>query len=142
MDDLERSIKKLGGAPQKCVTKAAKAGASIPLKAAKKGGWVDQSGEMRKGIVMKGEKQHVQGKKVYAVLMDPAKNDIFVKMSKDGKKRYYYPASQEYGFRTRNGGYVPGFHFLKKAMEDNPKAIERKVVDVMSKEVDKALSGG
>jgi hypothetical protein len=57
-------------------------------------------------------------------------------MTKSGK-RYYYPASQEYGFRTRSGVYVPGFHYLKNALEDNSRKIEKEIVDVLSKEIDK-----
>ena len=140
MKELQGSIKRLGKLPQKCVTKAAKSGASIALKAAKAGGWLDQTGEMRKGIIIHGERRKKVAKKVYDIMMDPNKNDTFVKMSKDGKKRYYYPASQEYGFKTKNGKNIPGFHFLRDAIQDNSGAIEKKTVDVLSKEIDKELS--
>jgi hypothetical protein len=136
MPELERTIKRLGQLPQKCVTKAARKGANIPLKAAKKGGWIDQSGEMRKGIILKGEKTKIKGKKVYQAVMDPAKNDIFAKYSKGGK-RAYYPASQEYGFKARNGKYIPGFNFFKDAIVNNSIKIEKEVVGVLSKEIDK-----
>jgi hypothetical protein len=73
-------------------------------------------------------------------MMDPAKNDQFVKMSKDGK-RSYYPASQEYGFLTVDGGYVPGYRYLRRAITDNETEIEKKVIEVATKEAEKALRG-
>jgi hypothetical protein len=136
MDELEAYMRDMGRLPQKVVTKAARKGAMIIRRVARKGGWIDQSGELRKGIVLKGEKAKIKGKKVYQVVMDSAKNDIFVKMTKSGK-RYYYPASQEYGFKTKNGGYTPGFHFLRNALVDNSRGIEKVMVDIMSKEIDK-----
>ena len=135
MKELEKTIRKLGKLPQKCVTKAAKKGAQIALKAAKqKAPFL--TGALEEGIILKGEKTRRKGKKVYQVTMNPAMNDVFVKTTKDGK-RYYYPASQEYGFITKNGGYVPGFHYLRDSLVDNKERIEKTVVDVLAKEIDK-----
>lgn len=135
MEELEKTIRKLGKLPQKCVTKAAKKGAQIALKAAKqKAPFL--TGALEEGIILKGEKTRRKGKKVYQVTMNPAMNDVFVKTTKDGK-RYYYPASQEYGFITKNGGYVPGYHFLRDSLVDNKERIEKTVVDVLAKEIDK-----
>lgn len=135
MKELERTIRKLGQLPQKCVTPAARKGARIALKAARANApW--ETGELSNGIVLKGERARKKGKKVYQVTLDPAKNDIFVKETKDGK-RYYYPASMEYGFITRDGGYSPGFHYLRDALVDNKTAIERTVVDELAKQIDK-----
>jgi hypothetical protein len=136
MKELERMIKRAGELPQRCVTLAAKKGANIPKKIARKGGWIDKTGSLRRGIVLKGERSKVKGKKVYQVTMDAKMNDTFVKKSKAGI-RYYYPASQEYGFRTKNGGYIPGFHFMRNAMVNNYSKIENEIVDVLSKEIDK-----
>ena len=135
MKELEKTIRKLGKLPQKCVTKAAKKGAQIALKAAKqKAPFL--TGALEEGIILKAEKTKKKGKKVYQVTMNPAMNDVFVKTTKDGK-RYYYPASQEYGFITKNGGYVPGFHYLRDSLVDNKERIEKTVVDVLAKEIDK-----
>jgi len=135
MEELEKTIRKLGKLPQKCVTKAAKKGAQIALKAAKqKAPFL--TGALEEGIILKGEKTRRKGKKVYQVTMNPAMNDVFVKTTKDGK-RYYYPASQEYGFITKNGGYVPGYHYLRDSLVDNKERIEKTVVDVLAKEIDK-----
>lgn len=135
MKELEKTIRRLGKIPQKCVSPAAKKGARIALKAAReKAPW--QTGELSNGIILKGERIKKRGKKVYDVMMDPAKNDIFVKVTKDGK-RYYYPASQEYGFITRDGGYVPGAHFLRRSIDDNKSEIERVMVQELAKQIDK-----
>lgn len=136
-DDLMRDFEKLGKVPQSAATRAAQAGGRIALKAAKALAPVD-TGELRDGIILKGERNRERGKKVYDVMMDPAKNDVFVKMTKEGK-RAYYPASQEYGFLTVDGRYIPGYGFLRRAVDDNAEQIERKVLEVAGKEVDKAL---
>lgn len=58
------------------------------------------------------ERSKYPGKIVRQVYMDAGMNDTFVKVSKAGK-RYYYPASQEYGFRIAgrkpNSVYVDPF---------------------------------
>lgn len=139
MKELERSIKKLGGVPQKIATKAAKAGANIAYKAAKNNAPIDK-GDLKSGIIIKGERRVKLGKKMYDIMMDPSKNDKFVKVSKDGK-RSYYPASQEYGFMTVDGGYVPGYRYLRRSITENAGAIERKIVEVAGKAIDDALRG-
>lgn len=53
-------------------------------------------------------------KVVRDILFDARMNDTFVKMTKTGK-RYYYPASQEYGFKKVNGGRVPGRYYMRDA---------------------------
>lgn len=139
LKELERAMNKLGKVPQTVATKSARAGASIALKAARSEAPVD-TGALKGGIILKGERKVKPGKKVYDVMMDPKKNEVFVKMSKDGK-RSYYPASQEYGFMTADGGYVPGYHFLRKSITENARSIESKIVEVAGKAIDKALEG-
>ena len=138
MKKLEKSFKKLGKVPQKCVTPAARKGMNIALRSAKKNSPED-TGELKGGMKLIGEKSRTKGKKVYQVVFDRSKNDIFQKKNKEGKVTGYYPASQEYGFFARNGRYVPGFHFMKKAMEDNSQTIAKKIVSEVNKNIDKAL---
>lgn len=59
-----------------------------------------KSGDLISGIVPSPweENSKYPGKIVRQVYMDAGMNDTFVKMSRSGK-RYYYPASQEFGFR-------------------------------------------
>lgn len=139
MKELERAFKELGKVPQSTATKSARAGTTIGFKAAKANAPVD-SGDLKSGIIMKKERRTVQGKAVYDVMMDPAKNDIFAETSKDGE-RSYYPASQEYGFLTVDGGYVPGYRFFKRSIAENARVIEKKMVDVAAKDIDKAWRG-
>lgn len=70
--------------------------------------------------------------------MDPAKNDVFVKETATGI-RYYYPSSQEYGYFTVSGRYIPGFRYLRKAITENERAIETAIVKVGVEEITKAL---
>lgn len=140
MKELQKSFKKLGEVPQKCVTPAARKGMNIPLKSAKNNAPVD-AGELKKGMKLVGEKSRIKGKKVYQVVFDRAKNNIFQKKNAAGQVVGYYPASMEHGFFAKNGRYIPGYHFLKRAMEDNKGAIEKKVVEEATKQVDKALKG-
>ncbi|WMT42847.1 HK97 gp10 family phage protein [Paenibacillus sp. D2_2] len=139
MKELESMFKQLEKVPQTVATKAARAGATIPLKAAREDAPEDD-GDLKKGIILKRERKVKVGKAVYGVMMDPAKNDIFVKTSADGK-RSYYPASMEYGFLTVDGGYVPGYHFMRNALEDNKVAVEKKVLDTAKVAVEKILKG-
>ena len=140
MKELERSFRKLGKVPQKCVTPAAKKGMNIALKSAKKNAPED-TGALKGGMKLIGEKSRVKAKKVYQVVFDRSKNDIFQKKNKEGKVIGYYPASQEYGFFSKNGRYIPGFHFMKRAMEDNSGTITRKIVSEVGKNIDKAVGG-
>lgn len=59
-----------------------------------------KSGDLIDGITPSPweENSAYPGKVVRQVYMDAGMNDAFVKVAKNGK-RYYYPASQEYGFR-------------------------------------------
>lgn len=134
-DELLRSIKGLETLPQKVASRAAREGGKIELAAARAMAPVD-TGLLRKGLKIVGEKASTKGRKVYQVVFDRAYNDVFVKNSKSGD-RYYYPASQEFGFKTRGGGYVPGYHFLEKSMSDKGPLIERTIVNGFIREIDK-----
>lgn len=140
MKELKKSIDKLGKVPQKCVTPAAKKGMNIAFKSAKSNAPIE-TGALKKGIKLAGEKARVKGKKVYRIVFDRAMNDVFQKKNKKGKVTGYYPVSQEYGFFAKNGRYIPGFHFVQKGLNDNANAITKKIVDEMGKNIDKALEG-
>lgn len=133
LDEVLKALNGLEKLPQKCVTKSAKAGAQIALKSAKANAPY-KKGTLRSGIVLKAEKSKTQGKKVYQVTVNS--DDRFVKITKDGK-RYFYPASQEYGFRLKNGGKVEGKHFMRNSLTNNKTIIERTMVQVLASEVDK-----
>lgn len=136
MKELQRAIKRLGDVPQKAVTPAAKKGMRIALNAAKQNAPVD-TGELKSGLKMVGERSRAKGKKVYQVVFDRAKNDVFQKKNEKGEIIGYYPASQEYGFFARNGRYIPGYHFLEKSLTGNARKIEKTIVDEMLKRIEK-----
>ena len=140
MKELERSFKKLGQVPQKCVTPAARKGMNIALRSSQKNAPED-TGALKGGMKLIGEKARVKAKKVYQVVFDRKKNNIFQKQNKEGQVTGYYPSSQEYGFFAKNGRYIPGVHFMKRAMEENSGTITRKIVSEVSKNIDKALGG-
>lgn len=137
--DLELAAKAIGGVTKKQLTPAVRKAMKPVLQAARDAAPID-TGALKKGIILKGEKNKPPLKKVFQVTMDKKKNDIFVKgLDADGEgKRAYYPASQEYGFLKKNGGKVPGKHFLKKAAEQQeaqlPDAITDELVGQIQKE--------
>lgn len=135
MRELQNTIKELGKLPQKCVTKAARKGARIALVDAKQNAPVD-TGNLKRALKLVPEKNRVRGKKVFQVSFDRSFNDVFVKISADGK-RSYYPASQEYGYFAVNGRYIPGFRYLRNSIDNNEQKIEKTMVDVLAGEIDK-----
>lgn len=139
MDKLEKSLKRLGQVPQKHVTSSSRKGMNIAFREAKNKAPVDE-GNLKSGLKLIGEKSRTKGKKVYQVVFDRAKNDIFQKKNKEGKVTGYYPASQEYGFFAKNGRYIPGYHFLRKSLESKAKSIERKIIEDMQNKIEKELS--
>jgi len=134
MRELMRTIRTLERLPQKVVTKAARKGMNVALLAARRRAPVD-TGMLKKGLKLSGEKARTKGKKVYQVTFDKGMNDVFAKVSQAGK-RSYYPASQEFGWTT-NGKYTPGYNYLKKSMDSNTQKIETTIVRVMTDEIDK-----
>lgn len=140
MKELKRSIKRLGDVPQRAVTPSARKGMNIAFKTAQKLAPEDK-GYLKMGLTLKGERSRHKGKKVYQVTFKggPAWNDIFQTRNSLGEITGYYPASQNYGFFARNGRYIPGYHFLEKALENNAKTIEKTIVQEMLKRIDKEL---
>jgi len=139
MRELQKSLEKLGKVPQKHVTSAAKKGMNIELKAAKAAAPVD-TGMLRKGMKLIGEKSKYKGKKVYRIVFDRAYNNIFQKPNKQGKITGYYPVSQEYGFFAKNGRYIPGYRFIHATFESNTSRIEKTIVSEMKKKIDQEIS--
>lgn len=114
-----------------------------------------KSGDLISGIVPSPweENSKYPGKIVRQVYMDYAMNDTFVKMTKTGK-RYYYPASQEYGFKIsgrttltpqQSSAYqvsarkktVPGKYFMHDTFNEYVPVFEEDVVKFVGKVVSK-----
>lgn len=134
-DELQKLIDEIGRIPQRVVTKSARNGARVLHRAIKNAAPVD-TGQLRKGIIVKPEKSRTKGKKFFQVVMSEHMNDVFVKYTKEGK-RYYYPASMEYGFRTRDGGYSPGHYFMKRSSDMLSSAVENRMLQTLADELDK-----
>lgn len=133
LDEVLKVLNGLEKLPQKCVNKSARNGAKIALNYARnKAPYF--TGALSNGIILKAEKTSKSGKKVYDVALE--NNPDFVKITKDNK-RYYYPASQEFGFRTKGGGKVEGLHFMRDSLTKNKSLIEKTMVNVLAREIDK-----
>lgn len=76
----------------------------------------NRTGTLARGIIVSpaAERSTDPVKIVRDIYFDASMNDAFVKTSMEGE-RYYYPASQEYGFRKVNGGHVPGRYYMRDA---------------------------
>lgn len=135
MAGLQRDLKKLGKVPQKHVTASARKGMNIVLKDAKANAPYD-TGMLKKGMKLDGEKSRYKGKKVYKVIFDPAMNDVFQKKNAKGEVTGYYPVSQEYGFFAKNGRYIPGFRFLHNSLANNAQRMEKTIVTNMKQKID------
>lgn len=87
------------------------------------------SGDLRLGIVASPwqEQNAKPGKVVKEVYFAYTMNDVFVKFSRNGT-RYYYPASQEFGFWTENrvGAHhrIPGKYFMRDSSIEFAPAFE------------------
>lgn len=138
MKELKKSFDKLGKVPQKHVTASAKKGINVVLRDARANAPYD-TGQLKKGIMPAGERSKTKGKKVYRIVFDRAMNDVFQKKNADGKVTGYYPVSQEYGYFTQNGRYIPGFRFIHDSLTNNATKMEKTIVDVMKKKIDQEI---
>lgn len=145
--DLKKTLTKVEQIPQRTVTKAAGKGRTVVRRAIRSEAPVGETGNLKRGIVSRGEKSKLKGKKVYELMFDPGMNDIFQKPIKNpgeagGKnKKAYYPASMEYGFLTRSKGggysYIPGYHFMRDAAEGSRQAAKNATIDTLITELEK-----
>lgn len=143
LNKLMKDIKTLEKMPQKQITKGVRKGANVILHEARaRASERRKSGKMSKKLTIKAERSKRKGKKVFQVTYQKVeKFPEAVKITKDGK-RYYYPSSQNFGFKTRDGEKVDGLHFLEGAMQAKSGQAARVMIDEIGKEIDKALSEG
>ena len=139
MRELQKNLKKLGQVPQKHVTASSKKAMNIVLKQSRANAPVD-TGMLKKGIKLVGERAKVKGKKIYRVVFDRNMNDVFQKKNKEGKVTGYYPVSQEYGFFAKNGRYIPGYRFIHDSLADNAQKVEKTIVSEMKKKIDAEIA--
>lgn len=148
MKELQKNLKKLGNVPQKHVTAAAKKGMNVVLKQAKADAPED-TGSLKRGMKLSGERSKFKGKKVYRIVFDSAMNGIFQKKNKNGEITGYYPVSMEYGFfdrkgkhheKSKNTGWIVGF--IHSGLTDNTGKIKKTVVDTMKQKIDAEIAKG
>jgi HK97 gp10 family phage protein len=139
MDKLLSNLEKLGKAPQKHVNSASKKGMNVVLKDSKANAPLD-TGQLKKGIVLKAEKSGTKGKKVYRIVFDRSMNEVFQKKNAAGKVTGYYPISQEYGFFARNGRYIPGYRFIHDSLTQNAQRSAKVMVDTMKQKIDEEIA--
>lgn len=135
IEQLNRSLERLGKVPQRHVTSSARKGMNIPLKSARANAPYD-TGALSKGMKLKGERSRHKAKKVYQVIFDDKYNHIFQKKNKQGQIIGYYPVSQEYGFFAKDGKYIPGYRFVRDSLADNVHQVEKTIVSEMKKKID------
>lgn len=146
---LRKDLIKLGKTPQKNVGAAAKKGMKPIITQAKANAPYD-TGNLKKGTIMVGEKSK-PGKKVYRIVFDRNMDDVFRKTAanathtvtyhghsrrtKDIRQEAntsYYPVSQEYGYFTKNGRYIPGFKFVHNSLYKNVDTSKQIMIKTMT----------
>lgn len=143
LNKLMKDISKLEKMPQKQITKGVRRGTNIILKEARlRASERHITGKMSKKLTLKSERSKKRGKKVMQVTYQKVdKYPEAVKITKAGT-RYYYPSSQNFGFDTKDGGYVEGLDFLGGAMKSKSKQAAKVIVDEIGKEIEKTLREG
>lgn len=161
LKDLEKSFvdmeKALSGRNLTTIVKKA----AGPLQSAIQSAAPRKSGTLVEGIILHKERSRGNGKTVYDVYMDPAKNAIFQKPIQHpvrSKSPYaYYPASKEYGFFSRRPGggmiytradgtkahmdKVPGKHFMRTGVEVQGEKAKNEILGNALSAVEKAFGG-
>lgn len=147
LKELRRAVAALGDVPTRCVTSAAGKAATLVKRNIRQGDIPEYTGSLRRGIVRtRKEKSRTRGKAVYRIDFDPAYNDVFQRPVKNpgaagstqtGNGHAYYPYSMEFGFITRDGGYFPGFHFMRDGAEGSRGAAEARMVKSLNENLEK-----
>lgn len=153
--ELLNMVNQLGQVPRRIVRSATRAGASLDLRAARayapigygyiaRKGQYGETGALRSGIVLKEERTSSNGKAVFDIRMNNAKNDIFQKPIKQPGKyggensKGYYPTSMEYGFKTAKGHWE-GIHYLKNSADSNSDAVKQAIINKALDSIDQVL---
>lgn len=143
MDDLqklERDLKRMEKFPTTYLTGAVKKGIKPILLATQMNAPIGETGNLVRALTTIMEKSKTKGKRVAEVTFDRAYNDRLAKVSKGGK-RSYYPSSQEFGFKLRNGKKKEGLHFMRDAADMNAEKFGEIVTSEMMKKIEKAWRG-
>jgi hypothetical protein len=134
INEFNKLLDKVGKIPASSMTKVIKPIAKSIQINAKSNAPVGETGNLKKAIGIFAERRKV-GKKVYQIAFSKKYNEVFSSYKKGshtkivGKRKlvgksYYYPASQEYGFKLRNGRKKEGKHFMQNAVKSKSTILE------------------
>jgi hypothetical protein len=142
LKELEAQFARISNFPRKEMTKAAKSGMAGPLKDARTAAPVGKTGMLKRSIRSQRETPNKRNKAVYRLVFSSKFSDYLVKESSGAyggtPPRAYYPASQEYGFKIKNG-FVQGRFFMENAMRRNESRSIQKVTSSLNKSIDDLL---
>lgn len=147
LEELQAQFDRVQKIPKKYLTKAAKEGMAGPLKDAKAnapvGKKTETRGTLKKSIRQKMETPNKRNKAIYRLRYDPKYTETFLKTAKrpglyGGKSPAYYPASVEYGFKTKKGK-VAGQYNMARAISKHNKDSLRKVIKSLDGSIDTLL---
>lgn len=144
LEELQAQLERIGKVPKKELTKAAKAASNITLKEARAKAPVGKNtktrGTLKKSISRKMETPNKRNKSVYRIQYSPKYTDTFLKPTTGvygGKTPHaYYPASVEYGYKTKYGK-TKGKFYMKKALEATEKSAGQTLVDSLTDSINK-----
>jgi hypothetical protein len=149
LEDLELQFARIGKMKKKYLTRAAKAGMAAPERQAKAdvpvGKGTKTSGSLKKSIKKKMETPNKRNKAVYRLRYDPKFTPVFLKPSSGaygGKPPVaYYPASVEYGFKTKDGGFVAGQFNIAKAIQKHQAKSLQLITNSLKDSIDEIVRG-
>ena len=141
MRELDRALDKLQTGSYRVAAKAAAAPAGALLAAVRAAAPV-KTGTLRSALVLHLERSRQKGKQVYDVVPTARANAVLQKQvlhpNKGHRKVAYYPASQEYGFSTKNGKRVPGKHYMGGTLAAGSEAYRKQILAEIEKNIDEA----
>ena len=149
---LVKAIKKLGTIPKSALNASTKKQA-VKLKKAIKDSplmprgnegarqsdiedrMVPASTKLEKGLKIAREKKTKRGKSVQQIRFAEEKNYIFVRVYDRKRKRAYYPASMEYGFKRNGVKVFQGKYFLRKTAEEKSHELKKAFIEDATKNI-------
>lgn len=143
LNELQSQFERIGKMPKKYLTKAAKVGSDGPLKDARNNAPKGKTGMLKRGIHRKMETPNKRNKAVYRIRWNPKYTEHYLKPSSGAyggtPPVAFYPNSQEYGFKVKNGK-VAGRYFVAKAIQKNQDHSLKKIVDSLNDSISTLLN--
>lgn len=146
--DLEEYLKEFGKLPEKVVNDSVMKAGRVILNAARANAPAD-TGLSKISLVIKAEKKKKKGRRIIRIRFKP---DLFDQISAEYAKTnanreretkrkhstpFFYPSAMEYGYFIRGGKFVPGYHFLRDAVQQTKSAFEKKLFEELENALNK-----